>query len=246
MLHKTAGLVVRTVKYSDTSLIANIFTRELGMQQYMLKGVRLPKNRKNGNLIQPMQFLQMDVYKKENRNLQSIKEFRPSLVYQRLPFDVRRSAIGIFMLETIYNAVREEEENKPLFDFFHSWFSQLDNMETISPLFHMKYLLELSSHLGFYPSENYGEDSTVFDLQSGRFVGADEASSNTLNEMESAHFFRVLATSEEELDTVELNRTDRANLLTAIISYYKFHVLDFRSFRTPSIYKEVFGSTFES
>jgi len=212
----------------------------------MLKGVRLPKNRKNGNLIQPMQFLQMDVYKKENRNLQSIKEFRPSLVYQRLPFDVRRSAIGLFMLETIYNAVREEEENKPLFDFFHNWFSQLDSMESVSPLFHIKYLLELSAHLGFYPSDNYGEYNSVFDMQSGQFIQPDEASNHTLDEVESAHFYRVLATSKEDLSSIDLKKEDRAKLLTATISYYKFHVLDFRSFRTPSIYKEVFGSTFES
>ncbi|MEP5133031.1 DNA repair protein RecO, partial [Nonlabens ulvanivorans] len=44
MLTRTPAIVLSTVKYGEADLIARLYTRELGTQSYMLKGVR--KSRK--------------------------------------------------------------------------------------------------------------------------------------------------------------------------------------------------------
>ena len=43
MTHKTRGIVLRTIKYGDTSLVATIFTNRLGVQTYLVSGVRTEK-----------------------------------------------------------------------------------------------------------------------------------------------------------------------------------------------------------
>jgi DNA repair protein RecO (recombination protein O) len=40
MLHKTKGLVLRAVKYGETSLVVTMFTELFGVQSYMVNGVR--------------------------------------------------------------------------------------------------------------------------------------------------------------------------------------------------------------
>ncbi|NBO56051.1 MAG: DNA repair protein RecO, partial [Actinobacteria bacterium] len=39
-LHKTKGLVLRAVKYGDTSLVVTVFTELFGLQSYIVSGVR--------------------------------------------------------------------------------------------------------------------------------------------------------------------------------------------------------------
>ena len=44
MLQTTQGIVLRTVKYADTSMIADLYTRESGRTSFV---VRLPRTRKS-------------------------------------------------------------------------------------------------------------------------------------------------------------------------------------------------------
>ena len=41
MLHKTKGIVLRAVKYGETSLVVTVFTELFGLQSYMVNGVRM-------------------------------------------------------------------------------------------------------------------------------------------------------------------------------------------------------------
>lgn len=40
MIHKTKGIVIRVVKYGETSVIVSIYTELLGIQSYIVNGVR--------------------------------------------------------------------------------------------------------------------------------------------------------------------------------------------------------------
>ena len=54
-LHKTKGIVLRTVKYGETSVIVTIFTELFGVQSYLVNGVRTSTKKGVGkaNLFQP-------------------------------------------------------------------------------------------------------------------------------------------------------------------------------------------------
>ncbi len=40
-LHNTKGIVLRTVKYGETSVIVTIFTELFGIQSYIVNGVEI-------------------------------------------------------------------------------------------------------------------------------------------------------------------------------------------------------------
>ncbi|MDR2283209.1 MAG: recombination protein O N-terminal domain-containing protein, partial [Sphingobacterium sp.] len=43
MLQKTKGIALKTTNYSESSIVAQIFTENLGLQSYLINGARKPK-----------------------------------------------------------------------------------------------------------------------------------------------------------------------------------------------------------
>ena len=75
-VHKTKGIVLRTVKYGETSVIVTIFTELFGIQSYLVNGVRTSTKKGTGKamLFQPSAILDMIVYHNELKQLQRIKD----------------------------------------------------------------------------------------------------------------------------------------------------------------------------
>src|SRR5690349_2690466 len=101
MYLKTRGIVLHTVKYSETSVISKIYTEKLGLQSYIVKGVRSAKSKSKAALLQPLTLLEMEVSHRENKQLQFIKEYTRAHNYQSIPFHVLKSTIALFLLEVI-------------------------------------------------------------------------------------------------------------------------------------------------
>ena len=102
-LHKTKGIVLRAVKYGETSLIVTIFTELFGLQSYLVNGVRTSSKKGSGkaNLFQATAILDMVVYNNELKHLNRIKEFKWSYLYQHIFSDVPKNAVALFMIELL-------------------------------------------------------------------------------------------------------------------------------------------------
>src|SRR6266705_3326921 len=100
MTHKTKGIVLRTIQYGETSVISSIYTELFGLQTYIVKGVRqsTKKTQAKNMYFQPTAMLDMEVYYNTLKNLQFIKEYKWSYLYQKVLFDVVRNAIAQFMI----------------------------------------------------------------------------------------------------------------------------------------------------
>ena len=61
MNHTTHGIILRTVKYGETSIIASVFTEIFGVQSYIVNGVRVSSKKGAGkaNLFQPAAILDL-------------------------------------------------------------------------------------------------------------------------------------------------------------------------------------------
>src|SRR5882672_735328 len=97
-IHKTKGIVLRAVKYGETSLIVTIFTEIFGVQSYMVNGVRTSTKKGTGkaNLFQPSAILDLVVYHNELKHLNRVKEFRWAHLYTTIFSDVPKNAVALF------------------------------------------------------------------------------------------------------------------------------------------------------
>jgi DNA repair protein RecO (recombination protein O) len=97
MIEKTNAVVLRTTKYSESSIILKAFTEKFGMRSYLIRGVRKRNSKYSMNFFQALNILEMLVYERENRNLQNIKEIKLQISLTSHSFDIRKTAIAKFL-----------------------------------------------------------------------------------------------------------------------------------------------------
>src|SRR5215212_9571811 len=98
MIHKTKGIILRTVKYGETSLVVTMFTELFGLQSYLVNGIRTASKKGNTKavLFQPAAILDLVAYHNELKNLQRLKEYKWAFLYQHILSDVKKNAVALF------------------------------------------------------------------------------------------------------------------------------------------------------
>ena len=119
MLHKTKGIVLRTVKYGETSLVVTIFTELYGMQSYLVNGVRTISSKGSSKAVffQPSAILDLVAYHNEFKNLQRLKEYKWNYLYSHILSDIRKNAVALFMIELLSKCLKQPEPHPELFQF---------------------------------------------------------------------------------------------------------------------------------
>ena len=74
MTESTTGICLHYYKYSDSSVIAKIFTEGFGLRSFVLKGVRGKKSKNKINLLQSLNIIQLEFTNNNKRQLQYVKE----------------------------------------------------------------------------------------------------------------------------------------------------------------------------
>ncbi|MDF2158935.1 DNA repair protein RecO [Algoriphagus sp. CAU 1675] len=153
MLKKTKGIVISSLRYKETSIIAKIFTRELGLKSYLVNGVRSSGGKSKIALYQPLTILDLVVYDKENSGLQRISEAKLAYVNQLIPFDFKRTGLAMFMAEITGRTIYDNYQNEWLYDFIQDCILRLDRPDCPIVSFPLIFLIEHARFLGFGPDD---------------------------------------------------------------------------------------------
>ena len=239
MLIKTRGIIFRSIKYSETSIITDIFTEEKGLRTYIISGVRKKNARVSASLLQVMSLVDLVVYHRDDKDMTRIKEIKAAHVYQSLPFDIAKSSVGQFILELTRKAIREPEENEPLFNFVFDTFCFLDETEFSFSNLHLFYMLGLTRFLGFMPSDNYSKNRPFFDLREGIFVHEKDMHGYFLKEEQSELIHQLLQSDLTTIHEVKMDRDTRKQLLRKLIVFYRLHIENFPDLNSYQILEEV-------
>ena len=242
-LHKTPGIVLRSVKYGETSLVVTIYTLQFGIQSYIVNGVRTHTKKGAGKarLFQPTAILDLVVYHHESSHLNRIRDFQWKFLYENLLSDIRRNAVGLFMMELLSRSLKQPEGNAELYDFLESTLLSLDRGdEKVAANIPLYFSLHLAGFLGFRIDNNYSTRHPYLDLLEGAFVSAPPNHPDFLEERQAEMTSRLLAINETaELDALKMNQEFRRNLLFAYERFYALHVNDFTSLKTVGVLKEI-------
>ena len=204
----------------------------------MINGARSAKSKKM-SLLQPATILDLVVYKRENKNIQHIKEIKLEVLYRALPLQVVRSSVALFIIETLLKCVQEEETNPAMFEFIVEILSFLDDCRTVPALLPQYFLIELSKHLGFYPQDKYTEATPYFDMREGHFA-VKEYNMYSFSSGMSKLFSELKEKGRSELDGIQLPYVHRKELLDALVVFYSLHVTNFKKLKSLDVLEEVF------
>ncbi|MDC1029837.1 DNA repair protein RecO [Flavobacteriaceae bacterium] len=238
MLIQTKAIVLHTLKYNDTSLIAHCYTEALGKQSFLLKGIL--SARKGGirkAYFLPMTQLEIQFQHKNKGGLNFLKEVKILHPYQQLYTDIKKNALVLFLSEIIYKSLKEEETNPLLYEFLENAFLWLDSNEDIAN-FHLLFLLKLSQFLGFYPHLDQ-ENGAYFNLESGCFTSSTPLEKHIKGN--SAQLLKeLLGMNFAGIKRPKINQHTRRELLEAMVNYFELHLLGFSKPKSLSILHDVF------
>jgi DNA repair protein RecO (recombination protein O) len=243
MLQKTKGLVMRSVKYGETSLVVTLFTELFGLQSYMVSGVRKTssKGASTAGQYQPGALLDLVVYHHGQKNLQRIRESGWAYIYRNLYNDIHKNAVALFMVELLQKCLRQPEPQPDLFQFTEDALRHLDEADPlVAANYPVYFALHLSHFFGFRMQDSYSEEYSILDLREGEFIYHTPSYPEWAGPEMSRYISMFLkAIHPEALSEIHINRELRRKLLDLILVYYRLHSAEFGEMRSLPVLQAI-------
>ncbi len=240
MVERFDGIVLRTKKYSDSLMIADIYTRTRGRLSFLVPVTHSRRSKVRSVLFQPLSMLAFMAPYRKGKQLARISDAQPYAMYSSIPFDVVKSSISLFLAEVLAHSLREEGEDEAMFNFLDRSFSLFDNLSAGYADFHIVFLSQLLRYLGIYPNLEENTPGSYLDLIHGVTVKEHPLHPAFLMPQDAQAFIAVLGTGYEAMHRLSLNRGLRSRYLTILIDYYRLHIPDFPRLKSMDVLKELF------
>jgi DNA repair protein RecO (recombination protein O) len=240
MRYTTRGIVIHSVRYGDTAAIVSMLTEDHGLQSYMVRGVYKPRSRFPAALFTQLNLLEVEADDQCYGTLQHPREIRIEEPYLHMHSDMRKSSVCLFLAEVLHQSIRHTEENRLMFGFVRESLMWYDTTGSFPPLFHHWFLLQLTSFLGFFPSEPEAGQS-CFNLAEGRFQSSEFPRNLVVDREPSALLAELLKTRPAQLAELRPAKEIHAALLVKILEYYRYHLDHFREIRSHQVLISVFS-----
>ncbi|MFT6798928.1 MAG: DNA repair protein RecO (recombination protein O) [Nonlabens sp.] len=238
MLVKTPAIVLSAIKYSESDLIARLYTRELGTQSFILKGIRKSRKGKlRTSFFQPLTQLEIETQHKGKGTLEYIKEARVIFPYQNIHNDIVKSSMTLFFSEVLSQLLTEQQPDQDLFEYLSFVFQYLDQSDHVANL-SIKILLDMTLFLGFQPDVTTSA-ATYFNMLNGNF-DENGLQPHHLTDVESEQLKTFIGTNLDDLYKIKMNREQRNGLLNLVIEYFQIHLQSFKKPNSLSILKQLF------
>ena len=106
--------------------------------------------------------------------------------------------------------------------------------------FHLKFLVDFSKFLGFYPS--FSESiSPYFDMQDGEFCEIRPKHQYFIEGVELKAFDSLLKTDYQETEKIDFHGTRRNRLLHLLLDYYAMQIESFGKVKTVEVLETIFN-----
>ncbi len=243
MIDKTAGIVLRQFKYTDSSVILHVFTENFGRLSLMVKGAGSKKTGKYKAYLQPLTIVDFVLYYKESREIQILKEFSlkysPAGIYN----NITKSTVALFIGEVLSSILREESPQKDLYTYIFDAVKYFDALDKGIPNFHIAFLTGLCSYLGIEPARRTNREQTLFDFMNGHFVSLPPSHGNYAGSEVSDVLAGVFGSSWDDIKYMSLNGKLRNEVLEALLKYYSFHFPSLKRINSLDVLSELFQIT---
>ena len=112
---KTEAVVLSKMDYRDSSNILSLYTKDFGKLSVIHKGARSPKSKK-GFITEPLNHLQIIIYKKETRDLQYLSSVDLISHFPRIKENLDKLKFSLAILELVKKLTPENETSSRLFN----------------------------------------------------------------------------------------------------------------------------------
>ena len=231
MIVTTPAIVLSVIKYNDTDAVIKTYTAQTGFTAFFIRNFfKGRKARLYKAVIQPGALLEFIFNYKNKGQLEHLKDVRILYHFKNIHRDFDKLNLLTFLREILLESLKNEQADERLFQFIFEKFIALDQ-EVLDPDFHLKFMLQLTQYLGFFP--DLQTNGSYFDLQNAVFT--EQIPLNPyLNKSETLLFRNFSGMIFATKKYTKLKQLDRKELIDVILRFYSFHI---SLFNTPNSVK---------
>jgi DNA repair protein RecO (recombination protein O) len=217
MKYKSLAIALTYIKQGETSIISKILTKEKGLQTFIIKGVRSKNSKKKLSFFEPLNLLNIDAKYNNNKAIQFIEELTVAKKINYNSEKMHRKFIAFFIAEINGKVLQVNEQNNSLFNFIWDISEELFTCKEIDSNFAIRYLLNLSRFLGFYPSLDTFK-KPFFNLESGNFSEKNDSLKIFIDAQKTIYLKSII----QKIDVV-IPQKIKSELLRDLLKYYKIN-----------------------
>ncbi|MBK8983287.1 MAG: DNA repair protein RecO [Ignavibacteria bacterium] len=227
---KTDALVLKSIKYGDSSKIVSLYSKELGKMKVIIKSARNYKSGMSGK-FESLNYLTVILYYKKSRDLQNIykAEFIRSFGNIVKEFSKLRAAYKI--IEILNKSLPDLDPNPVLYDIVLNFFTKLNLNEGDSEILLLNFQIEFLKLSGLFPE---------FNIEKGNIETLKNITEFNLNNEEIDFLMKLCGTE----FSVESLRADRKKFdLDYISDRFSSYIVNNNStpifFKSDKVFKEL-------
>ena len=241
MLSKSQAIVLHSIKYGETRLIVDMFTRAHGRLSFIVSIPKSPKAKIKKQLFQPLTMLEIEADVRPRQSLQKLADVRLAHPFSSIPFEPDKLSISLFVAEFLYYALRSEQQNVPLFDYVTNSIQWLDSQPDHYANFHLVFLMRMSRFLGFYPNLEDYAPGDYFDLRESAFCTVPPVHRDFLDPHEAEKIQLMMRMDYPTMRLYRMTHGERNRLLEVALTYYRLHLPDFPELRSLQVLQELYA-----
>lgn len=227
------GIVIGSVKYSESSQIVRFFCEKEGLISAMVRSTSKKRGISKA-FLSPFFVLQLVYTRSSRADLKTLKEVSGGIENIHLADSVHKQALCFFIGELLKNTLEPGYSNPDLFHFLKEKQRALCEMEKPGSSWSVMLLIGLLQHLGFGIEPNH-EDDVLFNVQEGTFSYKHvQGSPYTLDRSISRALNRLL------IGEPSIDKAVNTALLNALLDFMAFHVPGFKKPKSVVVLREVY------
>lgn len=240
MLTKTQAIVLHSLKYGETRLIVDMFTRTFGRQSFIVSIPKTSKGKVKKQFFQPLTLLEIETDIRPKLQLQKLNDVRLMSPFVSIPFEPDKIAISLFVAEFLYYALRSEQRNELLYDYLENSIMWLDGQQDRFANFHLVFLMRLTRFLGFYPNLDDYDTGDYFDLRESEFIKNPPVHRDFLHPDEAQKVQLMMRMDYPTMHLFRMSHEERNRLLEVSLNYYRLHLPDFPEMKSIDVLKALY------
>jgi DNA repair protein RecO (recombination protein O) len=239
---KNEAIVLRKTKFSDSSLIVQLYTKEKGKISALLKGARSSKSR-IGSKIDLINHVEVIFYNKEHKELQLVTQVNLIDHYSHIKEDLDKIKYASAVCELILKLIPDHEVNEKLFRGSVRILHLIDAPNHDEILHFAQYLLFFIKEIGFEISfdrcSSCGKvldkpDTNAFSYSNG-IVCNDCEEDKLLTYQFSEELFNLFKCLTTKNNIKSYNRNHAENIIFILEKFLIYHNSDFKGIKSLQI-----------
>ena len=240
------AVVLRTIPFSDTSLICRLFTKEKGKISIMAKGARRKKNPLS-SILESGNIIKLQYLFKENRDIQILKEASLDSNLQIIRNNLDKILTLYAVVDIMDKTTHPLNESPILFRLIKRTLESLSCKKNQSKILYNFYLLHLTIQNGFRPNLDHcykcHDILKNFNfLLNGELIcsNCNNIKLNKIIDLESIFFIKkLMVTNIEKLNTLDINNINFIAISLFLEEYMRYHIEGMSSVKSTTILHKV-------